>query len=64
MRAAPLLGSVIGTPDGFSIAEWTEGPCPPEGPMPVAPLHLHVACDEAWIVLQGTLVVKKMAMRR
>lgn len=26
--------------------------------MPVAPLHLHRECDEAWYVLSGTLVVQ------
>ncbi|CAN5539693.1 hypothetical protein BH11ARM1_BH11ARM1_18480 [soil metagenome] len=43
---------------GFSIAEWIDPPCPAEGPMPVAPLHLHRECDEAWIVLEGRLIVQ------
>ncbi len=58
MLVSPLLGSEIGAPDGFVIAEWTDPGCPPEGPMPVAPLHLHRGCDEAWVVLEGTLVVQ------
>jgi mannose-6-phosphate isomerase-like protein (cupin superfamily) len=55
-----LAGSVLGLPDGdFVIAEWKDDGCPPEGPMPVAPLHLHRQCDEAWYVLEGTLCVQR-----
>lgn len=57
MLASPLLGNLLGTSEGFSIAEWIEPPCSPEGPVRVAPLHLHVECDEAWVVLEGTLTV-------
>ena len=53
-----LAGQTIGDGEGFSVAEWSDPGCPPEGPMPVAPLHLHRECDEAWIVLEGTLVVQ------
>jgi len=58
MLVSPLLNSEIGDPDGFVIAEWVDPGCPAEGPMPAAPLHLHRECDEAWIVLEGTLVVQ------
>ncbi len=58
MLVSPLLDSEIGAPDGFVIAEWRDPGCPAEGPMPIAPLHLHRECDEAWIVLEGTLVVQ------
>lgn len=59
MLTSPMLGQTLGTPDGdFQIAEWTEGPCPPDGPLWVAPLHRHLECDEAWYVLEGTLVVR------
>lgn len=56
--AAPLLGSVLGAADGLVLAEWTDPGCPPEGPVPIAPMHLHLECDEAWVVLEGRLVVR------
>lgn len=60
MSEPPLAGSILGLPDGdFVIAEWTDDGCPSEGPMPVAPLHLHRTCDEAWYVLEGTLCVQR-----
>ncbi|RYG27140.1 cupin domain-containing protein [bacterium] len=40
------------------MAEWTDEGCPIEGPMPIAPLHLHEHCDEAWVVHEGRLVVQ------
>jgi len=59
MLQSPLAGKTIGTPAGdFVIAEWTQDGCPADGPMPVAPLHSHRECDEAWYVLEGTLVVQ------
>lgn len=60
MLAPPLAGNIIGLPDGeFVIAEWTDPGCPSDGPMPIAPLHLHRECDEAWYVLEGTLCVRR-----
>ncbi|MGV3615075.1 MAG: cupin domain-containing protein [Fimbriimonas sp.] len=60
MTVPPLAGSMLGLPEGdFVVAEWTDDGCPPEGPMPVAPLHLHHRCDEAWYVLEGTLCVRR-----
>jgi len=58
MLIPSLSGRQIGGPEGFVIADWTDPGCPPEGPMPMAPLHLHRECDEAWVVLEGTLVVR------
>jgi mannose-6-phosphate isomerase-like protein (cupin superfamily) len=58
LHAAPLLGQVIATPNGIALAEWTDEGCPPDGPMPIAPLHLHEGCDEAWVVQEGRLVVR------
>lgn len=59
MRVDPLLGHTVAQPDGdFVIAEWTDPGCPAEGPMPVAPLHRHLECDEAWYVLEGRLTVQ------
>lgn len=58
MLISPLSGQTIGVPSGdFVIAEWTDPGCPADGPMPVAPIHLHRSCDEAWYVLEGRLVV-------
>ncbi len=54
MLISPLDGQMIGGKH-FHIAEWTQEPCPPEGPMWVAPLHRHHECDEAWYVLEGRL---------
>jgi mannose-6-phosphate isomerase-like protein (cupin superfamily) len=57
--ASPLRGQTIGSPDGaFVIAEWQDpggyiGP-----PRLIAPRHLHHSDDEAWYVLEGTLVVQ------
>lgn len=60
MPEPPLAGSILGLPNGdFLIAEWTDDGCPPGGPMPVAPRHLHRECDEAWYVLEGTLCVQR-----
>ena len=58
MLVPRLLGHTVGSTEGFAIAEWTDPGCPPEGAMPIAPLHLHRGCDEAWVVLEGTLVVR------
>jgi hypothetical protein len=49
----PLLGSSIEGSD-FVVAEWVdEGMSSAE--RPVAPLHRHLADDEAWYVLEGAL---------
>jgi len=59
MVLSPLFGQTIGTLDGgFVIAEWEQEPGPEEGIFPVAPLHLHHDCDEAWYVLKGALCVQ------
>lgn len=57
--APPLRGQTIGSPDGaFVIAEWQD-PGGHTGPSrPIAPRHLHRDDDEAWYVLEGTLVVQ------
>lgn len=53
MLVPPLLGSSI-EGSGFVIAEWTDaGESSAE--RPVAPLHRHLADDEAWYVLDGAL---------
>jgi mannose-6-phosphate isomerase-like protein (cupin superfamily) len=54
MLRSPFVGHMQ-SGDQFAIAEWTEDPCPPEGPIWVAPLHRHQNCDEAWYVLEGRL---------
>jgi len=40
------------------VAEWTDPGGGHEPPMYVAPLHVHHADDEAWVVLDGELVVR------
>ena len=56
--ARPLAGRVL-APEGdrdFVLAEWTD-----DGARPnelIAPPHLHLADDEAWYVLEGTLRVR------
>ena len=53
MTVPPLLGRQLEGGD-FVLAEWVdEGESSPE--RPVAPLHRHLADDEAWYVLEGTL---------
>src|SRR5580765_3355995 len=61
--ASMLAGQVIGAGDGaFVIAEWRDPGAPADGvnvsPRLIAPLHLHRSDDEAWYVLEGTLVVQ------
>jgi mannose-6-phosphate isomerase-like protein (cupin superfamily) len=57
--APPLSGHTIGTPDSsFVIAEWQDAGASPGPPRFIAPLHLHRNDDEAWYVLEGTLVVR------
>ena len=53
MDAAPLVGSSLEGGD-FVLAEWIDdGESSVE--RPVAPLHRHLADDEAWYVLEGRL---------
>jgi mannose-6-phosphate isomerase-like protein (cupin superfamily) len=57
--ALPLAGNVMGaSDDGFMIAEWRDAGGPPGPPRLIAPLHLHRHDDEAWYVLEGTLIVQ------
>ena len=57
--ASPLAGNVLGSPnDGFVIAEWRDPGGPPGPPRFIAPPHLHHNDDEAWYVLEGTLIVR------
>ena len=53
MLVPPLLGSSIEGTD-FVLAEWSDdGESSAE--RPIAPLHRHLADDEAWYVLDGAL---------
>lgn len=53
VQVPPLLGSELAGHD-FVLAEWVDdGESSAE--QPVAPLHRHLADDEAWYVLEGTL---------
>jgi mannose-6-phosphate isomerase-like protein (cupin superfamily) len=57
--APPLSGNVIGSVnDAFVIAEWRDPGGPPGPARLIAPPHLHRHDDEAWYVLEGTLVVR------
>jgi mannose-6-phosphate isomerase-like protein (cupin superfamily) len=57
--APPLAGSTIGSiGKDFVIAEWQDPGGPIGPPRLIAPLHLHHNDDEAWYVLEGTLVVR------
>jgi mannose-6-phosphate isomerase-like protein (cupin superfamily) len=57
--APPLAGKVIGSLiDAFVIAEWRDAGGPPGPPRLIAPFHVHHRDDEAWYVLEGTLVVQ------
>jgi mannose-6-phosphate isomerase-like protein (cupin superfamily) len=59
MIVPPLAQGPVGLPNGdFVIVEWQDDGCPADGPMPIAPRHLHRECDEAWYVLEGTLCVQ------
>jgi mannose-6-phosphate isomerase-like protein (cupin superfamily) len=44
--------------DSFMVAEWRDLGGPPGPPRLIAPLHLHRHDDEAWYVLEGTLMVQ------
>jgi mannose-6-phosphate isomerase-like protein (cupin superfamily) len=57
--APALAGKVLGSVhDAFVVAEWKDAGGPPGPPRWIAPLHLHRNDDEAWYVLEGTLVVR------
>jgi mannose-6-phosphate isomerase-like protein (cupin superfamily) len=57
--APPLSRNTIGSPDNaFVIAEWQDPGGPAGPPRLIAPLHLHHNDDEAWYVLEGTLIVR------
>jgi mannose-6-phosphate isomerase-like protein (cupin superfamily) len=57
--ASPLSGNTIGSADNaFIVAEWQDPGGPPGPPRLIAPLHLHHNDDEAWYVLEGTLIVR------
>jgi mannose-6-phosphate isomerase-like protein (cupin superfamily) len=58
-QALPLAGYTLGsTGDAFVIAEWRDPGGYVGPPRLIAPLHLHHSDDEAWYVLEGTLVVQ------
>ena len=58
--AAALAGRVLGsTEHNFVIAEWQDPGGPPGPPRLIAPLHVHFNDDEAWYVLEGTLIVRR-----
>src|SRR5437879_1587436 len=57
--APALAGNVLpSVGNGFVIAEWKDAGGPPGEPRWIAPLHLHRSDDEAWYVLEGTLIVR------
>lgn len=57
--APPLNGQTIGSPDNaFVIAEWQDPGGYTGPPRLIAPRHLHRNDDEAWYVLEGTLIVQ------
>jgi mannose-6-phosphate isomerase-like protein (cupin superfamily) len=57
--APPLAGNTVGSPnESFVIAEWRDPGGPAGPPRLIAPRHVHHSDDEAWYVLEGTLVVQ------
>ena len=55
--APPLAGNVVGSVGAnFVVAEWKDAGGPPGPPRWIAPLHLHRNDDEAWYVLEGSVV--------
>jgi mannose-6-phosphate isomerase-like protein (cupin superfamily) len=57
--APPLAGHTLGsTNDDFVVAEWRDPGGPAGPPRLIAPMHLHHEDDEAWYVLEGTLLVQ------
>jgi mannose-6-phosphate isomerase-like protein (cupin superfamily) len=59
MIAPPLAGNVLGSQDSqFVIAEWRDPGGAPDEKRLIAPTHVHHNDDEAWYVLEGTLVFR------
>ena len=59
MIAPPLAGNLLGTEDSqFVIAEWRDPGGVPGEKRLIAPTHVHHADDEAWYVLEGTLMFR------
>lgn len=57
MIASPLAGNILGAEDSqFVIAEWRDPGGPPGERRLIAPTHVHHGDDEAWYVLEGTLM--------
>ncbi len=57
MIAPMLAGNVLGGDAGnFIIAEWRDAGGSPTEKRLIAPRHLHRSDDEAWYVLEGTLI--------
>ena len=58
--APGLAGHTIGDAESnFVIAEWQDAGGPAGPPRYIAPVHLHRRDDEAWYVLEGTLMVQQ-----
>jgi len=53
VEVPPLLGASLDG-DDFVVAEWVDDGAS-SADRPVAPLHRHLADDEAWYVLEGRL---------
>jgi mannose-6-phosphate isomerase-like protein (cupin superfamily) len=63
MQAPLLAGKTLGTVDNsFAVAEWRDPGTPSDAPAGrprfIAPWHVHHRDDEAWYVLEGTLIVQ------
>lgn len=59
MIASPLAGNLLGADDGqFVIAEWRDPGGQPDQRRLIAPTHVHHSDDEAWYVLDGTLMFR------
>jgi uncharacterized cupin superfamily protein len=59
MIAPPLAGNLLGADSGqFVMAEWRDGGGAPGEKRLIAPTHVHHEDDEAWYVLEGTLMFR------
>lgn len=59
MVAPPLAGNLLGAESGqFVIAEWRDAGGVAGQKRLIAPTHLHHADDEAWYVVEGTLMFR------
>jgi mannose-6-phosphate isomerase-like protein (cupin superfamily) len=57
--ASQLAAGMVRSPEGgVAIAEWTDPGGGSDPPTFVAPLHIHLDDDEAWYVLEGTLMIR------